>query len=61
MYTAGFTLTLARNIMDMPALSPAATLFMIGQMITATLVMLVLIEIFPKLFDFKRKKHEKSR
>ena len=47
--------------MDMPALSPAATLFMIGQMITATLVMLVLIEIFPKLFDFKRKKHEKSR
>ena len=58
---AGFTLTLARNIMDMPALSPAATLFMIGQMITATLVMLVLIEIFPKLFDFKRKKHEKSR
>ncbi len=58
MYCAGFGLSLGRAIMDMSALGLFQTLFMIGQMITAALIMLLFIAICPKFLN-SHKKHEK--
>lgn len=60
MYCAGFGLQFARSIMDMPPLGNAETVFMIGQMITAALVMFFNISIYPKIFRSKGEKHEKT-
>lgn len=59
MYCAGFGLPFARSIMDMLPLSLGETMFMVGQMITATIIMLIFIAVY-QLFTKATKKHEKT-
>ncbi len=56
MYVGGFGLYLPRYIFDMPPFTRQEIVFLIGQMITATIITILFVYLIPYVFDIKRRK-----